>query len=116
MSETEEKGEIMWRYAGKLFTSKEASEDSRKVLHGVCAIERVRVTLEPEQERFYVGEVYPVEVCDRDTPGQKVVAEFWNPLGNRSLVFKVAEAHTAWLNEQDKNQIKTEGCTFNDGD
>ena len=101
MSKTEERGEIMWIAGGphdypiRLYRNK-----GDGVAYGV----RVRVTPEPEPERFYVdNSCYPIEVRDRPH-GAAPIAIFWNPIANHTSVHEKAEAHAAWLNEEAKRQ------------
>ena len=102
MGEIKEEGKIMWKMRGKLFDDKQHAELFSS--GSGCAIERVRVTPEPEPERFYVDNdtCHPIEVRDRKKGRHTAVARFWDPLGDRAFILERAEIHADWLNEEDK--------------
>ena len=103
MSEINKDGKIMWRYCSSFYADQEGAEQAKRIAHGLLDIERVRVTPEPEPERFYVKIVscLPIEIRDRKYAGN-TCARFWNSLGDHDSMVKRAEAHAAWLNEEAK--------------
>ncbi len=92
----------MWECVGRLFDNKQRAELFSRGLDGT--IERVRVTPEPEPERFYVDNdtCHPIEVKDRKKGRHIAVARFWNPLDDHASILERAEIHADWLNEEDK--------------
>ena len=105
MSENKE-GKIMWVCVTKLFPDKESAERYRNNNCDLCcSIQRVRVTPEPEPERFYVKEKHCDPIKVMDAKFIIIVAEFFNPLGSYNSMLKRAKDHAAWLNEEAKKEI-----------
>ena len=102
MSGISKEGMIRWIYGEQLFLDKDAAKKFKAHFDEDGPIARVRVTPEPEPERFYV-DTHEIPIRVRDRNGEEgLAAKFWNPLGSIVSIIERAEIHAAWLNEEAK--------------